>query len=258
MQSQTLVTAGGCSFDRDTSRALQQFPLIFTPDGSPASKLSATNPGQFFMNAAYSGSSTTMTINIPYPFVTVGPNAVRIFDGVTSTTAGGKTCFTPENHIGSDPDQVTWNFGPGGTVNTFGQTKPITVNVPPGGFVYVRVHLAYGLKGVAGSCTGGSQSPPTATCTVPTNPLTISGYKTYPFSFGATAPPFNVSGLIESFNVFKKNPGIGGLVTQTGTGTPVAGATVRIYQGTTATGTPKAEVTDRRRRLVHVVVQVHG
>ena len=78
VQSQTLVTAGGCSFDRDTSRTLQQFPLIFTPDGSPQSKLSATNPGQFFMNAAYSGSSSTMTINIPYPFVTVGPNAARV------------------------------------------------------------------------------------------------------------------------------------------------------------------------------------
>ena len=176
---------------------------------------------------------------------------------MTSTTSGGKTCFTPENHVGSDPDQVTWNFGPGGTVNTFGQTKPITVNVPSGGFAYVRVHLAYGLKGVAGGCTGGSQSPPTATCTVPTNPLTISGYKTYPFSFGAIAPPFNVSGLIESFNVFKKNPGIGGLVTQTGSGTPVpvrrsGSSRARLRQGRRRPGH------DRRRRLVHVVVQVHG
>jgi hypothetical protein len=133
-------------------------------------------------------------------------------------------------------------------VNTFGQTKQITVNVPPtpGGppnFAYARAHLAYGLKGVAGGCTGGAQSPPTATCTVPTNPLTISGYKTYPFSFGTTTPAFNVNGLIESSNVFKKNPGIGGLVTQTGTGTPVAGATVQIFQGTNATGTPLATVT---------------
>ncbi len=114
VQSQTLVTAGGCSFDRDTSRNLQQFPLIFTPDGGPTSKLSATNPGQFFMNAAYSGSASTMTINIPYPFVTVGPNAVKLYGGVTNTTSGGKTCFTPENGLGSDPVRSRGTSGPAG------------------------------------------------------------------------------------------------------------------------------------------------
>ena len=53
-----LVTRGGCTFDRNDSRALRQFPLIFTPDGSSAGhKLNATNPGQFFMNAAYDGDA---------------------------------------------------------------------------------------------------------------------------------------------------------------------------------------------------------
>ncbi len=234
----TLVTAGGCTFDRDTSRSLRQFPLIFTPD-SGGNKLNATNPGQFFMNAAYGGSASSIRIWIPYPFVTVGTNPVKVYSGVT-TTNNTKTCFAGNNLVRSQTDQISWQYS-GAGANTFGNKKYIDVTVPPGGFVYVRVHLAYGLKGVAAGCTPGAQSPPTATCSSPSAGFAITGYKTYPFSF--TDGPITATDTIESYNEFKKNPGIGGLVTQTGTGTPVGGAAVQIFQGTSATGTPKATVT---------------
>ena len=81
MQSLTVLTAGGCTFDR-RDRTGRQFPLILTPDGGATSKLNATNPGQFFMNAVYSGSATSLTLKVPFPFVTVGTNPVKIYNGV--------------------------------------------------------------------------------------------------------------------------------------------------------------------------------
>ena len=226
----TMVTQGGCTFDRDTSRSLRQFPLIFTPDGSSSGhKLNASNPGQFFMNAAYGGSASSIRIWIPYPFVTVGANPVKVYSGVTTTNAT-KTCFAPSDLVRSQTNQINWTWS-GGGANTFGNKKYIDVTVPPGGFVYVRIHLDYGLKGVAAGCARGSQTPPTATCSSPSAGFAITGYKTYAFSFtdGAVTP----TDTIESYNDFKKNPGIGGLVLQTGTNAPIAGTPVQILQGAT-------------------------
>ena len=172
----TLVTQGGCTFDRDTSRSLRQFPLVFTPD-SGGSKLNATNPGQFFMNAAYGGSASSIRIWIPYPFVTVGTNPVKVYSGVT-TTNNTKTCFAGNNLVRSQTNQINWQWS-GAGANTFGNKKYIDVTVPPGGFVYVRIHLDYGLKGIAAGCTPGAQTPPTATCSAPSTGFAITGYKPY-------------------------------------------------------------------------------
>jgi hypothetical protein len=58
--------------------------------------------------------------------------------------------------------------------------------------------------------------------------VTIAGYKQYQFSFtgGAVTP----TDTIESYNVFKKNPGIGGLVLQNGTTAPIGNTKVEVWQ----------------------------
>jgi hypothetical protein len=220
----TLVTQGGCTFDRNTSRNLRQFPLIYTPDGSASGhKLNASNPGQFFMNAAYGGSATSIQIKIPYPFVTVGTNPVKVYDGVTTTNAS-KTCFAPDNLVRSQTNQISWNWN---TQNFASTPQTINVTKASGDFAYVRVHLAYGLKGVAGNCAKtGTTEPFTASCSSPA--VTIAGYKEYEFSFtGGAVTPID---KIESYNIFKKNPGIGGLILQNGTTAPIGSTKVEIWQ----------------------------
>jgi hypothetical protein len=170
---------------------------------------------------------------------------VHVYSGVNFHTAGGKTCYSPNGpSLGHQDTQVTWNYGTGG--DTFGQYKTITVPVPASGFVYVRVHLKYGLKGVAGGCTKDSSTPPKATCTTMNGttrtPSLIIGTPSYqPYTFSFTDVPaggaITSSETVESFNVFKKDPGIGGLVLQSPSNTPLPNAKVEIWQGTTKKAT---------------------
>jgi hypothetical protein len=236
----TIVTAGGCTFDRDTSRQGFQFPLIFTPETGGYSKLNATNPGQFFLNVAYDGDEgDDIDIYVPFPFVLHGTNPIKVHSDVAVTNTGGKTCYSPAGTLLSSPSgQVTWNYGPGG--DTFGNTKKITVEAPEDGLVYVRIHMTYGLKGLAGSCARGTTSPPQATCQSPRANLLIGdaptvGYEQYQFSFNG--PNDSGGGKVESYNEFKKNPGIGGLVASTSTGLPFTNAKADIYQGNSKVGT---------------------
>ena len=80
-----------CTFDEDTGMTGDQFRLIFTPDMSPAIyKLTASNPGQFYYNVIYVGAgSTTVTLTIPYPFVTQGAVPVHVYSDVMTATSGG-------------------------------------------------------------------------------------------------------------------------------------------------------------------------
>src|SRR5262249_49977238 len=73
-----------CTFDEDTSLTGDQFRLILTPDMSPAIyKLTASNPGQFYYNVIYVGAgSTTVTLTIPYPFVTQGAVPLHVYSDV--------------------------------------------------------------------------------------------------------------------------------------------------------------------------------
>jgi hypothetical protein len=62
-----------------------EFRLILPPDAQNwvAYKLNASNPGQFFYNLIYEGapnSTVDIKIDIPYPFVTQGAQAVHVYD----------------------------------------------------------------------------------------------------------------------------------------------------------------------------------
>lgn len=239
IESTTIVTNGGCTFDRVDDRAGHQFPAIFTPQTGGYYKLSSTNPGQFYLNVVYDGDQgDDIKITIPFPFVTVSPSAIDVHEDVTAGPNGsGRTCFHPKGSLLSkDDDQVTWNYGTGG--QTFGATKDVHVTSPEDGLVYVRIHLAYGLKGVAGMCTKGTGTPPPADCTSPANHH-FDGYEPYLFSF--TGPNDSGGGTVESFNVFKKNPGIGTLALMSLSGDAILPTTVEYWMGTKKLGSQSTD-----------------
>ena len=97
--------------------------------------------------------------------------------------------------------------------------------------------MAYDLKGRTAGCTKAGASAPyeARDCTSPRALFDIGnaptvGYEQYEFTF--TGPNDDGGGTVESYNEFKKNPGIGGLVNQANTLTPFANTKADIYQGT--------------------------
>jgi hypothetical protein len=73
----------------------------------------------------------------------------------------------------------------------------------------VRIHLDFGLKETTGYDT-------------------TYGTSTYHFS-ATDGDSFNPSVEIQNQNIFKHDPGIAGMVTETSTGDPVGGVAVKIY-----------------------------
>jgi hypothetical protein len=234
----TLVTDTGlCTFDIDSSRTGSQFRNILTPDPtSPNSyKLNATNPGQYYYNVFYNaggGAPTQQTLHLtlPYPFVTQGAVPVHVYSSVTTTTANGATCITPGTDITSSSTIETVpvtlsDYSP----QAFGSTTTVDVTfTSPTNFVYINIHVDYGLKGTVNLTKGGPSGNDALDKT--TLATVVPDLQSYTFSASNGVPI--QSATVQSENVFKKDPGIAGLVQFKNTEAPVAGATVQIYQGT--------------------------
>ncbi len=117
-------------------------------------------------------------------------------------------------------------------IGTTTTTVTVSGTVPPTGLVYVTIHLDYGLKrqdfsklasGSSASCPSTNTGP---CAQLASNPSVIIGSpQSYSFSFtdGASA-----STSPTSVNVFKKDPGFAGVVTDS-TENPIANAKVKIY-----------------------------
>ncbi|PYJ02766.1 MAG: hypothetical protein DME25_15285 [Verrucomicrobia bacterium] len=229
---QTITCYCQPSLITDTMRCTlpnNQLRLIFTQDAQnmPCYKLTASNPGQFYYNIFYSGGASTVgqqvtfNVTVPYPWVTQGANPVEVYDGVTVTTGGGQTCLVPGTKILAGPQQVTLaSYNPAAMGST--TTLTVTVRVPASGFVFLAVHLDYGLKGTSGfsqnTAADATACGNTARVLIPNNGL-------YTFSVGGGATD---SASVASYNTFKKNPGIGGLVQSLRTTAPVPGANVAL------------------------------
>lgn len=177
-----------CTFDVDPNVAGRQFRLLY--GGSLNSTLNASNPGQFFYNVFYAGSgNTTLTLTLPYPFVTQEGAAlpIHIYSGVTFSTgvitdnnSTGATCLTPGTEIdglGTKALVPLTSY----SSQSFATSNTATVNVPipnlPGGFAYINIHLDYGLKGTTGWTQGASNL---AIGTHP--PPDIVNFQSYSFS----------------------------------------------------------------------------
>jgi len=210
----------------------ENFRLIFTPDfaaGSNLYKISDSNPGQFFYNVFHVGEAdSTVTLELPYPFVTQGGNPVHVYGGVfvNPEGEGGINCFDPRNELASQPSIVTLADYPG----DFGSVTTVNVTIQESGFVYVNIHLDYGLE----KTSGWKRSDLNALNVGATDPglQDINIENLWPHTFSADAGAVLIDGsedTITNNNEFKRLRGIGGLVKWEGTGDPVPGRTVRVY-----------------------------
>ena len=205
-----------CTFDKDPVAGGEQFRLIFTPNNTPSSwKLKASNPGQFYYNVMYSGSGP-VTLSLPKPFETQGAMPIHFYDSVTFVD----DCLVPGTEIGNDNTQVEWT---GGCLVAPAGSNTVTVNSAdiPAGTEYVNIHLDYGLKG----CTGYTKdSSNNAKYSLSPFQMLIPNLHTYVFSDGSPA-----TSAIQNINVFKRDPGFAGLVTDADV-TPLPGVRVEIYK----------------------------
>jgi hypothetical protein len=170
----------------------------------PAYKLPASNPGQFFYNVFYTGAGPAdFDITVPEPFETQGAMPVHVYTDVSVTEVDGFKCFVPANEIYA------------------GDLSGLSGLSDPGGFLYVTVHLDYGLKGTTGYIPNFNNDALDAADGLT---VLIPNLDDYTFSVSGSQ---NDSRTIQNSNDFKKIPGFGGLVLD-GVGDPVAGATVEI------------------------------
>ncbi len=230
----SLVTSSSlCTFDYDTSTPANDFRLLFTPTvGAPSYKLNATNPGQFYYNIFYSNETDhavtpVVEITLPYPFITQGAVPVHAYSGVIVKSTNGQYCLTPQNEIFNTKQAIVTlaDYPPspivGVTTNTIYVTLP---EIPAGGFVYTNIHLDYGLKGTLGYGKDGYNNA----IQFGTSPavILIKDGQTYGFEDN-----LGLSHTVQSMNVFKKNPEIGGGA-KNNLENPKGNAKVMIYQGT--------------------------
>jgi hypothetical protein len=148
-----------------------QFRVVYTPsprDGWPAYKLNASNPGQYFYNLVVDGSANTnktVTIDVPYPFVTQGAMPVHVYDAV-EVVFDPDGCFLPPEAEQSFDQEIAIEDYIGGVIPGGGSTLAcdqvacgldgvgtcsfeVAVPIPASGQAYVNVHLDYGLKGAS-------------------------------------------------------------------------------------------------------------
>jgi hypothetical protein len=232
-----------CTFDRDPDLEDSQFRLLFTPDPSnqPYYKVTTTNPGQFYYNVFYSGAPGTVIlyINVPFPFVTHGARPIHAYSSVEYKTVNGFTCLIPGTEIYSSTQAIVLDSFTPKDFGGFATLMVTFTNPNPGTFVYLNMHLEYGLKASGGwtkHILGGS-CPITsnyATGPAPWDPLTtltICDQTDYSFSVSALAgtPPWDDTQAIQNQNVFKHDPGIAGLITNKVTLDGIADVKVEIY-----------------------------
>jgi hypothetical protein len=228
----------------------ESFRLIFTPDvkyytsSTPAYKLSDSNPGQFFYNVFQTGGTGTVTLTLPFPFVTQGATPIHVYSSLTAYTSNGQTCLQPTGEIKNYNTQVTLSsYVP---ANTYGATKTVTLTgLPTSGFMYINIHLDYGLEKLNGWIKSGANANYNLTIN-PTMPkVNIVNNTKHTF----TSSIANSTDWIYNANEFKKVKGFGGLVyikTGMANNLPVyeglEGATVQLWKGSTLIETMTTDV----------------
>jgi hypothetical protein len=225
---------------------------VFTPDVKyytstlQAYKLSDSNPGQFFYNVFQTGGTGTVTLTLPYPFVTQGATPIHVYSGLTAYTSNGLTCLQPTGEIKNYNTQVT--LASYGAAPTYpGSTTTVTLTgLPTTGFMYINIHLDYGLEKLNGWEKKNGNNAYYNRIINPTIPM-VNILNGTAHLFDSTIP--NSSDTISNTNEFKRVKGFGGLVKfQTGTlnGVPqiegLEGATLELWKGTTKVETMYTDV----------------
>ena len=179
-------------------------------------------------------------MTLPYPFVTQGATPIHVYSGLSVYTANGQTCLQPTGEIMNYQMQVT--LASYGTTPSYpGSTYDVTLTgLPTSGFMYINIHLDYGLEKLNGWVKTGDNAVSNTTVN-PTIP-NVNIVNNTPHEFDSTVP--DSSDTISNTNEFKKIKGFGGLVyIQTGTDAygpiyaPLQGAKVELWKGTQKLGT---------------------
>jgi len=173
-------------------------------------------PTIFFNGTA--GTSVTLSISVPYPFVTQGTNPVQVFSNFGLQSG----CFVPINNVSSGftitPSAIALaDYG----TQALGSTVTITVSgsIPSSGMVYLTVHLGYGLKGSSFGRSGGdATSPSTSQVVIPDDAA---------YSFSVSASSLTDTKTVMSENVFKQDRVVVGIITDQ-MGSPVANIPVSL------------------------------
>jgi hypothetical protein len=209
----TVTNGQFCSFG-------SQFPLIYTGSSKSAVyKLSADYPGEFYDNVfvkAAPGTSFTLTINVPFPFVTQGARPIQTSSSYFTTWGG---CFVPSfNNPDTSISTSGGHLSPSrypvillndyGSNGNLGSTQTITVKVvvPSTGVLYITVQLAYGLNGqsfnelTSGTSTTGIACTATSPCAQWTSRTSVIIGSRQPYAFNSPI-------TIASVNVFYNDPG---------------------------------------------------
>jgi hypothetical protein len=239
-----------CSFDRDPATECRDFRLLFTQDTQnwPCYKVTASNPGQTYFNVFYVGAPGTaveFNLSIPYPYVTQGAQPIHAYDGVQIL---GETCLVPGNGILVNGTQTTLqDYSPQqlGSI----RSVQVTVTVPSTGFIYLNMHLDYGLKGTTGYGKSSDGLDNAIRCGGLNADILIPNRHTY--EFGVSAGGQTATDGVCNINAFKRIPGVGGLVASpyiTSDGVP----------GTTGIGGVPVELRERGALLTQSVTDGDG
>lgn len=198
--------SGTCPLNVD-SLGPNTFRLIFTPY-SGSYKLTASNPGQLFYDifvAGSGGSSYSVTLTLPSPFLTQGAVPVHVYSDVTVSG----DCYIPSNEVTTEVS------------GTPGPTITVSGTIPASGLALIVVHVDYGAKGTYGYTYDSSNN---AICTPGTCVTNVNDGTTYTFSVTGS---LTSSQVLYNSNVFKNDPGFAGLVLDSN-GNPVQGAQIVI------------------------------
>lgn len=204
-----------CTFeDLDPSNDCRDFRLLFRT-GAGGYELVASNPGQTYYNVFYPGTvgeEVTFNLEIPYPYVTQGAMPIHAYSGVTVSENNGQYCLTPSGGFYVDGTQITLdNYSPQAMGET--TTLTVTLTVPgsiPGepGFIYLNVHLDYGLK------KGPTKYVPDANGNATDGNGVIlilnGGHYMFSVSIPDGVPFTKAEDYVCNINSFKKNPGVAG------------------------------------------------
>jgi len=131
--------------------------------------------------------------------------------------------LTPGKKVFAGSQQLALaDYGSSPVMGVTTHTLSVSVTIPSTGFVFLAIHLDYGLKGSTGY---GQDAFGDATACANTAKILVPNNESYTFSVGGVA--FS-SATVSSYNAFKKNPGVGGVAQNQVTTFSVPGSTVQL------------------------------
>jgi hypothetical protein len=179
----------------------------------------------------------------------------------------GQTCLVPGNELAAFPGTVTLEdyvdaekagydeTGGAGSGIWEARQLPVQqfmVDLPTTGYVYLNIHMDYGLKDKTADINGDgipdrySKDSNDNALASGTYNITVPNNATHGFSFTAVdGGTSSDSDSVHNLNSFKRNPGVGGLVTSGAdvpTADPVEGAAITLKLNGTPVGSAVTDV----------------